>query len=240
VTQHIYLRPIAQLEALVHQSAVEACASAAPVPQWSEYAKDFRAGVPLLNSPCGEMYFEEVERAFPDFVAALATKPLPLDLNRVIESPGFLRYLNAKMLAWYLGPVIQSFERWRNEEIWLRSYCPTCGSLPAMAQLRGVEPGRLRFLSCGVCRSRWRYRRVGCPFCDNQSEQALLVITVSEEPDLRIDYCDECRGYLKTYSGQGREEVFLADWTSLHIDFAAQYRGLKRLGASQYEWNPQD
>jgi FdhE protein len=134
-----------------------------------------------------------------------------------------------------LRSVLRAFGEWRDEERWLRNYCPTCGELPAMAQLIGVDPGRLRFLSCGCCRTRWRYRRTACPFCDSQRDHRLSVLAVDGEHGLRIDYCDTCRGYLKTYNGAGSEGVLLADWTSLHLDFIARDRGLKRSAASLYE-----
>jgi FdhE protein len=57
---------------------------------------------------------------------------------------------------------------------------------------------------------------------------------VEGEGGLRIDYCEACRGYLKTYDGEGSENVLLADWTSLHLDVIACDRGLKRLAASLY------
>jgi FdhE protein len=43
------------------------------------------------------------------------------------------------------------------------------------------------------------------------------------------------RGYLKTYNGHGDERVLLADWTSVHLDLAAQARGWRRAGTSLYE-----
>jgi FdhE protein len=52
---------------------------------------------------------------------------------------------------------------------------------------------------------------------------------------LRIDYCESCRGYLKTYVGDGSEATLLADWTSIHLDFVALDRGLKRSAQSLYE-----
>jgi FdhE protein len=58
---------------------------------------------------------------------------------------------------------------------------------------------------------------------------------VDGEGGLRIDYCDSCKGYLKTYNAEGNEGVLLADWTSLHLDVIARDRGLKRLAASLYE-----
>jgi FdhE protein len=150
-------------------------------------------------------------------------------------NPGLLRYLGWAVLARYLRPVVESFSRWRDEERWLRSYCPTCGSLAAMAQLIGTDPGRLRLLSCGRCKTRWRYRRIGCPFCEHQNDHRLTVFSVEGEGGLRIDYCEGCRGYLKTYDGEGSENLFLADWTSIHLDIIAQDRGLIRSAASLYE-----
>jgi FdhE protein len=52
---------------------------------------------------------------------------------------------------------------------------------------------------------------------------------------VRLDVCRACDGYLKTYAGEGREELLLADWTTLHLDAAARGRGLSRRGASVYE-----
>lgn len=118
----------------------------------------------------------------------------------------------------------------------MRNYCPTCGALPAMAQLVGTDPGRLRLLSCGRCTTRWRYRRTACPFCQSQDDQGLAVVAIEGEAGLRIDYCEVCLGYLKTYNGEGNEGLLLADWTSLHLDILARDRGLKRLAASLYEF----
>jgi FdhE protein len=60
-------------------------------------------------------------------------------------------------------------------------------------------------------------------------------VTVEGEGGLRIDYCEACRGYLKTYDGEGNEAVMLVDWTSFHLDVIARDHGLKRLAASLYE-----
>jgi len=61
------------------------------------------------------------------------------------------------------------------------------------------------------------------------------VIAIENQGGLRIDYCERCHGYLKTYQGQGSEIVFLADWTSIQLDMIALDRGLKRLAASVYD-----
>ena len=58
---------------------------------------------------------------------------------------------------------------------------------------------------------------------------------VAENHGLRIDHCESCSAYLKTYAGQGDEAILLADWTSLHLDIAARERGWHRMAASLYD-----
>ena len=85
--------------------------------------------------------------------------------------------------------------------------------------------------SCNFC-------SCGCPFCETDS-QRLASVTIEGEPGLRIDHCESCGGYLKTYDGQGDETLLLSDWSSLHLDLIAHDRGLKRLAASLYEFEPE-
>ena len=95
--------------------------------------------------------------------------------------PGLLRYLAWTAMARFLRPVVNAFDGWRDEDRWLRRYCPTCGSLPAMAQLVGADPGRKRLLSCGCCGTRWQFKRTGCPFCETDA-QRLASVTIEGEP----------------------------------------------------------
>jgi FdhE protein len=265
VEAHSYLRPVAQFCARVESLAadVEASYESPGLPAWSDYEDDFREGIPLLRSssiaidlqPAGNMTRSLVERVAADFVdgrlrseaAALAAElRARSDAPSLVAawllgeetlgpaSPGLLRYLGWTATSRYLAPLVDAFGRWRDEERWHRKYCPTCGSAPAMGQLIGADPGRQRFLACGACGSRWRYRRTQCPFCENDS-QRLSVLAVEGEAGLRIDYCEACKGYLKTYDGQGDEAVHLMDWTSIHLDVVARDRGLERMAASLYE-----
>jgi FdhE protein len=239
LADHAYLRPVADLQALVDRAAASLDVPAAPVPRWEDYADEFRAGVPLLKSERAEIDLAPAEAAVPALLGMVASAPgvtsLVSDSGQTVASDeGLLRYAAWAVLVRYLEPVLAQFSRWRDEERWLRNYCPTCGARPAMGQLIGKDPGRLRLLSCGACRTRWRYRRTGCPFCERADDHRLTVLSVEGEGGLRIDYCDHCHGYLKTYDGEGSEGVLLADWTSLHLDVLAQERGLKRLAGSLY------
>jgi FdhE protein len=249
---HPYLQPVADVHTLIEAAAAEICVPAAPIPDWEDYAGDFHAGVPLLRSAKAAIDLSRPEDAVLSLIKKLAASSLPGTLAeqcRVLEAdlvpatdafspthPGLFHYLGWAVLVRYLSPVVSAFDSWRDEERWLRNCCPTCGEPPAMAQLVGKDPGRLRKLSCGRCRTRWRYRRTGCPFCDGQDEHRLAVVAVEGEGGLRIDYCEACSGYLKTYDGEGSESVLLADWTSLHLDLIARDRGLKRLAASLYDF----
>ena len=261
---HSYLRPLADLSAQVDRAAAGIDVLDARIPDWEDYRADFLAGVPLLPSTTAAVDLEPVGRMVGALLERLAsgtlsgrlaaeTRALNTELRRepqvsrlIVDFllgdetfsppfPGLLRYLAWTATARFLRTVVNAFDGWRDEERWLRSYCPTCGSLPAMAQLAGTDPGRLRLLSCGCCGTRWQFRRMGCPFCERADAHHLSAIVIEAEKYLRIDYCQSCRAYLKTYNGEGSEALYLADWTSLHLDIIARDRGLKRLATSLYE-----
>jgi len=264
--RHPYLQPVADFHAQVSAAAAGIPIARAHIPNFDSYIGDYKAGIPLLQSSQAAIDLEPAEAILVSLVESMASKPLPEKLaiecrdsgthlrrepsapRRAVAwlfggqtfnsaHPGLLRYLGWTALARFLCPLGDAFGTWREEEQWLRSYCPTCGSPPAMAQLVGSDPGRLRFLSCGCCGTRWRFRRMGCPFCQSEGDHRLHALSIEGETSLRIDYCEFCRAYLKTYLGGGSEAFFLADWTSLHLDIIACDRGLKRLAASLYEWS---
>jgi FdhE protein len=228
---HAYLRPLANLSAQVERAAAGIEVFEARIPDWEGYRQDFLAGVPLLTSVSASVDLEPAERMAAALLDRLGAEVSP-------EPPqGMLRYVSWTAMALYLRPIVTAFDAWRDDDKWLRRHCPTCGSLPAMGQLVGADPGRKRLLSCGCCGTRWQFKRTGCPFCEGDS-QRLASIAIDGDPRLRIDYCESCRGYLKTYNGQGDEALWLSDWSSLHLDQIAHDRGLKRLAASLYEFEP--
>jgi len=266
LTSHPYLQNVADLHAIVARAASGTFPADPTALSLDDYRDDFVRGMPLLHSSTITIDWRPVEKSIQTLVEALVSSPLqghvteetqrlctelradPDAPRRVVAwlllqddfafaCPGLLRYLGWTAISRYLRSVMDSFDRWRNEEQWLRRYCPTCGTLPAMSQLIGFDQGRRRLLCCGCCGTRWQYRRTRCPFCENTEDDRLGVLTVEGENGLRIDYCKSCQGYLKTYAGEGGETVLLADWTSIHLDVVACDRGLKRLAASLYELN---
>jgi FdhE protein len=264
--RHAFLRPLAGFCAQVESMATRIVGErVAPLPCWEDYTNDFQQGVPLLQStlaaidfePAGLLAIELVDQVAASAFAGTRAAAIRLDAEQLRREvaparriaawligdrgftpahPGLLRYLGWSAAARWLRPVIDTYELRRDEHRWLRNYGPTCGSQPAMAQLSGVDPGRMRFLVCSSCTTRWRYSRTGCPFCDVDSRK-IAVVTVEGEGGLRLDSCESCRAYLKTYDGQGDEAVLLADWTSLHLDVVARDRGLVRRASSMFEFD---
>jgi FdhE protein len=226
VEAHSYLRPVADLAAEIERAADGMRIPAADLPDWEGYRGDYLEGVPLLSSAAADIDLEPGHRIATACLQSLGPE------RRLI--PGVSRWVVWAAMSRYLRPVMNGFDAWRDQERWLRRYCPTCGSVPAMAQLVGDDPGRMRLLSCGCCGTRWQFKRIGCPFCDANS-QRLSTVAIEGEHGLRIDHCESCGGYIKTYDGQGDEALLLSDWSSLHLDLIAQERGLKKLAASLYE-----
>jgi FdhE protein len=263
LVQHPYLQPMADLHAVVNSSAGEIVVPTTVITEWEEYLQDFIAGVPLLQSTNGGLDLRPAELLLLTLVQKLSSRHLPGELDWQIRAlgdelrhekdspnhavawlldknsfstahPGLLQYLGWTVLRRYLSRVVAVFANWRDEERWLRNYCPTCGSPPAMAQFVGVDPERFRLLCCGCCATRWRYRRNQCPFCE-KDEHRLAAFAVEGSP-LRIDYCEACGGYLKTCRGESSETPLLADWTSIHLDVVARDKGLKRFAGSLYQF----
>jgi len=253
------------VQCAVDRAAAETLISSAACPVWNDYLPEFTLGVPVLHSASVSVDFRPVQKSLAAVVRALSVNDrLPHaitgqmhQLNAVLDrdeewpsrvvtwllergspttaAPGLVRYMGWTVLRRYLSAFVESFTLWRDEELWLRAYCPTCGAIPALAQLTGSEPGRVRLLVCGCCATHWRYRRTGCAFCNNANDRQLSTFTLPGTDPLRIDHCKECNGYIKTYAAEGEESVFLADWTSLHLDIVAQDRGLQRYAGSLYQ-----
>jgi FdhE protein len=110
---------------------------------------------------------------------------------------------------------------------WERGYCPICGCVPVLAELRGLEQGR--YLRCGLCAASWELIRLQCPFCASRDHRDLGYFQVAgEETRFRVATCDGCRRYLKTVSTLSELSgpcLLAADAATLHLDLAAADRG---------------
>lgn len=249
IEEHPFLADLAALH-----EAVESAGSGTETRRDPRSAEEIAQGVPLLKSrSLDPSVFTEAGRLMVALAEALAEAALPPGLRQetaelyavLEENPrAAIRLAQAaasgeapsslgSFLAWKaLGRVLGPGESTGG---WSGSSCPTCGALPAMAQLRQSERGRERALACGLCGTRWSYARIGCPFCKNEALEQLGVLEPEDEPGFRIDVCRQCNAYLKTYVGEGGESLALSDWSTLHLDAACRERGLQRAGPSLYD-----
>lgn len=128
------------------------------------------------------------------------------------------------------GRILQSL----NEPVlWLRGVCPVCGSPPLIGQFR-QEDG-LWLLECSLCHSWWYVHRADCPFCSRPSGR-LEFLFLEGEKDRRVQYCSECRTYVKTIDlreGDAGTLLPLEDIVTAQLDEAAAVEGLKPPGAAR-------
>jgi FdhE protein len=249
IEEHPYLADLAALH-----EAVESAGSGPRERRDPRSAEEIAQGIPLLESRFLDPgVFAEAGKLVVAMAEALVEAALPPGLRQetselcavLEENPqAAVRLVHSaasgevpsslgSFLAWKaLGRVLGPSERTGG---WSGSCCPTCGALPAMAQLRQSDRGRERALACGLCGTRWSYARIGCPFCKNEALEQLGVLEPEDEPGFRVDVCRQCNAYLKTYVGEGSESLALSDWSTLHLDAACRERGLQRAGPSLYE-----
>jgi FdhE protein len=113
-------------------------------------------------------------------------------------------------------------------DMWLRGYCPVCGSLPFLSLFK-EEVGK-RYLLCSYCRYQWRIDRLFCPFCNNKEQGSLHYFHGEGEEIYRMDLCDQCHQYIKTIDlrQMGESDPLLEDLATLHLDILAVQKGYKR------------
>ncbi len=127
-------------------------------------------------------------------------------------------------LAWAAEQIMPHLD----QEAWKREYCPVCGGAPDFALLE--EESGARRLVCSRCNSQWRYRRIGCPFCDTQ-DFSQIVYYPSEDEVYRLYVCRTCQRYLKTLdlrkTGARPVLVDVERITTVALDAAAREEGYR-------------
>lgn len=148
---------------------------------------------------------------------------------------GVTRFLAWTAIARAVRPYLPEIMEWEEKQGWHKEYCPTCGALPNMAQLKRSSKGRRRHLVCGCCKTQWVYKRIICPYCGNEDQEQLEIIEIEGEDDIRVDVCNSCKGYIKVYTNQGEEEIALADWSTIHFDILIKEKGFLKMGTHLFD-----
>jgi FdhE protein len=110
---------------------------------------------------------------------------------------------------------------------WLKGYCPVCGSMPNMSELRGEGQ---RHYHCSFCGFLWPSERLKCPFCENTDHKKLHYLYTEGQEVYRVDLCDKCKQYIKTVDSRKLDsdpDLDLLDIATLHLDIIARQKGYK-------------
>jgi FdhE protein len=125
-------------------------------------------------------------------------------------------------------------------EQWNGAACPVCGGPPqasVIAEQSGeFMAGSPRWLVCSRCATWWPFARAVCPTCGEDDSRRLAAYAVEDLEPARIDACDTCRAYIKSFDLRrpgGRDAVPLVDdVATLALDLWAHEQGLHRRARS--------
>ena len=122
--------------------------------------------------------------------------------------------------------VVEKYGKIVTESGWSEGYCPICGKEPKIGEIKEEE--EMRFLFCNQCGFEWHFRRIQCPFCGNDEQQALAYFTIEGDERYRVDVCNVCKRYIKMVDfRKSKEEANLdvEDIATLHLDMLANDEG---------------
>lgn len=132
-----------------------------------------------------------------------------------------------------LAPIVElAASQIRETEPRKEPLCPFCQGEPKVSVI--VEEsgdfmqGAARYLICGRCATPWGFTRAMCPKCGEHHPDRLGVYTNLRWPWARIDGCDTCGSYLKTFDlrepGSAQVVSLIDDVATLALDLWAQDR----------------
>jgi len=97
-----------------------------------------------------------------------------------------------------LQPVAENLQLQLTEDTYSGSnVCPACAGLPQMAVLQPEGDAAGRWLLCSFCLRQWAFRRLICPWCQEEDKEKLPRFSSEEWPAVHVEACDTCRRYLK-------------------------------------------
>jgi FdhE protein len=137
------------------------------------------------------------------------------------------------------GPVLETARAaidTPSREDWAGAACPACGG-PPQASVIAEESGEFmggspRSLVCGRCAGWWTFARATCPWCAEDDPRRLAGFVPDGRRVVRVDACETCRGYVKTFDlrALGGVEVvpLVDDVATLTLDVWAHDHGFHR------------
>jgi len=216
-----------------------------PLIQRDQFPLDIDSSVMLFRSLCrvareaNPHLFEQVgkieetlARERRDLRNLLAEAVKEGRAERIADQLGFDKKVFVYLVESSVKPSVEAGMEQLSKQLkpdpWSKGICPVCGSCPSLSLLQG-ETGK-RFLLCSFCGYRWSIERLICPSCGNMDPQSLGYFHTEGEEFCRIDTCEKCRHYIKTFDLRKMEtpDVLLEDLATLHLDLLASRKGYQR------------
>ena len=196
-----------------------------------------------LLEDIGQLIQSKIKEAIPVTLKRFSLdKQCALLLHGLMENGSVLQTLACEMKADFrvfyflvtqaFSPFLQSYAQKIGEVVdlsgWLRGVCPICGKEPMIARLE-EETGR-RWLFCPLCHTEWLFKRLVCPFCENDEQESLRYFFVENDQAHRIDVCDKCKRYIKTIDLRKTDNamnLFVENLSTLALDIVADREGFR-------------
>jgi hypothetical protein len=123
-----------------------------------------------------------------------------------------------------------------SREEWAGAACPACGGPPQLSVI-AEESGEFmggspRSLVCGRCAGWWTFARAMCTWCGEGDPRRLPSFVPDERKAVRIDGCETCTSYVKTFDLREAGGIDLVplvdDVATVSLDLWASDQGLAR------------
>ena len=227
--QETYKSRMVRAVSLMQEDVFTRIAEAEVPPLMQESAREYLAVLKKLRKAAKEEFIIAVLTQDKEAFAALC--------EQHVLNEGFLRSTIWRMIAALVPAELKDPDGWnpdRDKPRFRENFCPVCGRRPVIADLRKYREGRTRDLVCGGCGTRWLYARVGCVYCGNENLEKMHTLEPTDSDVMRLDICDVCDSYIKTYrgpaNGSDADAIYRQDWASVHLDLLAEEKGLHKKG----------
>lgn len=113
---------------------------------------------------------------------------------------------------------------------WSQGICPVCSRPADLSLLRDNEGKRSLF--CLQCDFEWPYKRLQCPFCENEDQDQLSYFTIDnkDQEKYRVNVCHQCQRFIKTIDlrkTDNKINLEIENLITLHLDLQAAKEGFK-------------
>jgi FdhE protein len=200
-----------------------------------------REGFPALKEDAAKLE-ESIKAGDIRLIDAFAD--FPGSMETVVDRWSNEKDIKPQAIALLLGAVTRIVLQAKSAGIgghiegmgWEKGYCPLCGAHPTIAVIREKIPQR--WLHCSRCGHEWRFSRMFCPGCEQESPSGMDYFYVEDRRQETAFTCNSCKRYLITLnqiSDIGDYDRDVSAMSLIHLDLIMQEKGFAPM--TWCEWN---